>query len=320
LPDFTIRCKIVINREAITVFKINFLRKELIEKISRIIEKNEVIRPLPNLTLSRRKAPTEPRSYILPPSICIAVQGAKRLFLGNETYVYNIKHFLLTSIDLPVTAQIIEASEKKPYIGITWQIDMDVLLELIMEHSFSIQTKQVSRGVTLGTVTVQILDAFRRLIELLEEPENIPALLPVIQKEIIYRLLISEQGPRLIQIALVSNHGHYITKAIEYLKKHFAESLSVKELASFVGMSVSSFYQHFKALTGMTPLQYQKKLRLNEARRLILSEALDITNAAFQVGYESPSQFSREYKRLFGISPSQDLKMLREESLTVSAS
>lgn len=302
------------------MFKIDFLREELIERISKLIENQEVVKPLPNLTLSNHKAPTEPRSYILPPSICIAVQGAKRLFLGDETYIYDIKHFLLTSIDLPVTTQIIEASEEKPYIGITWQINMDILLELIMEHNFSIQTKQVSRGVTLGTVTVQILDAFRRLIELLEEPENISALLPIIHREIIYRLLISEQGPRLVQIALVSNHGHYITKSINYLKKHFSEPLSVKELANFAGMSVSSFYQHFKALTGMTPLQYQKKLRLNEARRLILSEALDITNAAFQVGYESPSQFSREYKRLFGISPSQDLKMLREESLTVSAS
>jgi len=302
------------------LLEVDFLREMLIEKISKLTENQEVVKPLPNLTLSCRKAPTEPRSYILPPSICIAVQGVKRLFLEDETYVYDIKHFLLTSIDLPVTTQIIEASEEKPYIGITWQIDMNILLELIMEHNFSVKTKQVSRGVTLGTITSQILDAFRRLLELLEEPEHIPALLPVIHREIIYRLLISEQGPRLIQIALVSNHGHYITKAIEYLKKHFAESLSVKELASFVGMSVSSFYQHFKALTGMTPLQYQKKLRLNEARRLILSEALDITNAAFQVGYESPSQFSREYKRLFGISPSQDLKMLREESLTVSAS
>ncbi|MDI3473292.1 MAG: hypothetical protein PWQ48_1573, partial [Thermotogaceae bacterium] len=292
------------------MFKIDFLREELIERISKLIENQEVVKPLPNLTLSNHKAPTEPRSYILPPSICIAVQGAKRLFLGDETYIYDIKHFLLTSIDLPVTTQIIEASEEKPYIGITWQINMDILLELIMEHNFSIQTKQVSRGVTLGTVTVQILDAFRRLIELLEEPENISALLPIIHREIIYRLLISEQGPRLVQIALVSNHGHYITKSINYLKKHFSEPLSVKELANFAGMSVSSFYQHFKALTGMTPLQYQKKLRLNEARRLILSEALDITNAAFQVGYESPSQFSREYKRLFGISPSQDLKML----------
>jgi AraC-like DNA-binding protein len=307
-------------KEAIKLLEVDFLREMLIEKISKLTENQEVVKPLPNLTLSCRKAPTEPRSYILPPSICIAVQGAKRLFLEDETYVYDIKHFLLTSIDLPVTTQIIEASEEKPYIGITWQIDMNILLELIMEHKFSVKTKQVSRGVTLGTITPQILDAFRRLLELLEEPEHIPALLPVIHREIIYRLLISEQGPRLIQIALVSNHGHYITKAIEYLKKHFAESLSVKELANFAGMSVSSFYQHFKALTGMTPLQYQKKLRLNEARRLILSEALDITNAAFQVGYESPSQFSREYKRLFGISPSQDLKMLREESLTVSAS
>ena len=296
------------------MLEMGFLREKLIEKISELTKKQKVVNLFSNLTLSCRKETTEPRSYILPPSICIAVQGAKRLFLGDETYTYDIKYFLLTSIDLPVTTQIIEATEEKPYIGIVWKIDINTLFELIAEHNFFIPTKKVSRGIVLGTVTPQILDAFRRLIELSNEPEHAPALLPIIHREILYGLLISEQGPRLLQIALVSNHGHHVSRAIDYLKEHFSESLNVKELASYVGMSVSSFYQHFKALTGMTPLQYQKKLRLNEARRLILTGSFDVTSTALQVGYESPSQFSREYKRLFGVSPSQDLKMFREKS------
>lgn len=286
-----------------------FIRQKIIEKILRVTEKQAVVNPLPGLVVSRREFPTPPNSYILLPSVCIAVQGAKRVLLSNEYYVYDVEHFLLTSLDLPVTAQVIEASKDKPYIGITLQIDKEILTELIVENSFNSLLKTVPRGISLGKMTPQLLDAFRRLLELLDEPEHISALLPVLKKEIVYRLLNSEVGPKLVQILLAGNRT--VMKAIDYLKEHFSEDVNMKDLADLVAMSVSTFYQHFKALTGMTPLQYQKKLRLCEARRLIIAGS-DVTTAAYRVGYVSLSQFSREYKKFFGILPSQDVKKIRQ--------
>ncbi|KUK29663.1 AraC family transcriptional regulator [Methermicoccus shengliensis] len=287
------------------------LRSQLKGRIYRFTEKEPVVHLIRGLKLIRSDHPTEPASYLMPPSICLVVQGAKRVLLGKEVYVYDSEKFLLTSVDLSVTAQIIEASQEKPYLGITWGIDLDTLRELIIELDVSQKMDQTSRGMVLGRVTPQILDAFRRLIELLDEPDHLSVLSRLIQKELIYRLLMSEVGPRLIQIALPGSHGYQITLAVEYLKKHFSKPIRVKELAELGRMSTSSFYQHFKALTGMTPLQYQKKLRLCEARKLILS-GLDVTTAASQVGYNSLSQFSREYKRFFGVQPSQDAKNFQQ--------
>ncbi|PLV56051.1 AraC family transcriptional regulator [Thermotoga sp. SG1] len=286
-----------------------YVRKKLIERILHLTEKQPVVSPLPGLTVSRRESPTEPNSYMLPPGICIAIQGAKRVLLGEEYYVYDVNNFLLTSLDLPVTAQVIEASREKPYIGLVWEIDMDILTELIVESRFCVREDRPSRGMSLGRVTHQILDAFRRMLDLLDEPENIPVLLPVIKREITYRLLTSEQGSKLFQMAMSEKTN--VMKAVNYLKEHFNEKVNMKELAELVGMSVSSFYQHFKALTGMTPLQYQKKLRLCEARRLLMAGS-DVTTAAYQVGYESLSQFSREYRRFFGVSPSHDAKEFKQ--------
>ncbi|ABQ47746.1 transcriptional regulator, AraC family [Thermotoga petrophila RKU-1] len=287
-------------------------RRKLIERILHLTEKQPVVRPLPGLTVGRRESPTEPSTYILPPSICIAVQGAKRVLIGEEYYVYDVENFLLNSFDIPVIAQVIEASKEKPYIGITWEIDMEILMEIVVEQKLNTRPIASSRGTSLGKVTYQLLDAFKRMLDLLDEPEHISALLPVIKKEIIYRLLVSEQGSKLIQIALSGKND--VIAALNYLKEHFSEPVNMKKLAEMVGMSVSTFYQNFKTLTGMTPLQYQKKLRLCEARKLLMA-GHDVTTAAYQVGYESLSQFSREYKRFFGVSPSQDAKRLRNSNL-----
>ncbi|KAF2959149.1 AraC family transcriptional regulator [Thermotoga sp. 38H-to] len=288
-------------------------RRKLIERILHLTEKQPVVRPLPGLTVGRRESPTEPSTYILPPSICIAVQGAKRVLIGEEYYIYDVENFLLNSFDIPVIAQVIEASKEKPYIGITWEIDMEILMEIVVEQKLNTRPTASSRGTSLGKVTYQLLDAFKRMLDLLDEPEHISALLPVIKKEIIYRLLVSEQGSKLIQIALSGKND--VIAALNYLKEHFSEPVNMKKLAETVGMSVSTFYQNFKILTGITPLQYQKKLRLCEARKLLMA-GNDVTTAAYQVGYESLSQFSREYKRFFGVSPSQDAKNLREEPHT----
>ncbi len=290
----------------------NFIREKLIEMIFHLTKKEPIVNPLPRLTVSKHETPTEPKSYILPPGVCLALQGTKRVLLGDEYYVYDVDHFLLTSLDLPVTAQIIEASEEKPYFGITWEIDMNILSELIVEHKFNTKFGNMSRGIALGNVTVHLLDAFRRLLDLINEPQHFSALLPIVEREITYRLLTSELGSRLVQIALSENSD--VMKVLNYLKVHFSESIRMKELSDLVGMSVSSFYQHFKFLTGMTPLQYQKKLRLCEARRFIMMGS-DITTASYQVGYESISQFSREYKRFFRLLPSQDKINLRQNHI-----
>ncbi|SFM60079.1 AraC family transcriptional regulator [Thermodesulforhabdus norvegica] len=290
------------------------LRALLIGKICGLTEKQSPVTPLPGLTLSRIESPTEPTSYILPPSICLSLQGAKRVLIGNEAYTYNAESLLITSLDLPVTAQVVEASEERPYVGITWEIDMRSLTELIVESGIGLTAPgQVYRGMALGRVTRQILDAFRRLVELVDEAEHAQVLAPIIRKEILYRLLTSPQGPRLIQIALSTNRSRQIAKAVTYLKKNFQKTLKMRELASFVGMSTSSFYQHFKTATGMSPLQYQKKLRLCEARRLLLA-GCDVTTAAFKVGYESSSQFTRDYRKFFGLPPSRDAQKLQNET------
>lgn len=189
---------------------------------------------------------------------------------------------------------------------------MEIVMEIVVEQKLNTKPITSSRGTSLGKVTHQLLDAFRRMLDLLDEPEHVSALLPVIKKEVIYRLLVSEQGSRLIQIALSGRND--VVTALNYLREHFSEPVNMKELAEMVGMSVSNFYHNFKTLTGMTPLQYQKKLRLCEARKLLMA-GQDVTTAAYQVGYESLSQFSREYKRFFGISPSQDAKRLRNGRL-----
>lgn len=291
----------------------DYVRRKLIERILHLTEKQPAVRPLLGLTVSKRTFPTEPSTYILPPSICIAVQGAKRVFVGEEYYVYDVENFLLNSFDIPVVAQVIEASKEKPYIGMTWEIDMEILMEIVVEQKLNTKPITSFRGTSLGKVTHQLLDAFRRMLDLLDEPKHISALLPVIKKEILYRLIVSEQGSRLIQIALSGKND--VVTALNYLKEHFSEPVKMKRLAEIVKMSVSNFYQNFKTLTGMTPLQYQKKLRLCKARKLLMA-GQDVTTAAYQVGYESLSQFSREYKKFFGISPSQDAKSLRHGLLT----
>lgn len=217
------------------------------------------------------------------------------------------------SVDLPIIANIIEASEEQPYLGLIMELDLTEISQLIVDSELAFtQSKEAQKGIAVGELSESLLDAFVRLAELLDEGQNIKILAPIIKREIFYRLLMSEQGTRLHQIATAGSHSHQIAKAIDWLKNNFVKPLSVGDLASYTGMSKSSFYTHFRSMTSMTPLQFQKKLRLSEARRLMLTENLDAMAATFKVGYESPSQFSREYSRLFGAPPSKDIKSLRE--------
>ncbi|HCG8198223.1 TPA: AraC family transcriptional regulator [Vibrio parahaemolyticus] len=274
---------------------------------------NQYDTPISGLRFSRWTTPTPPTSYTHNPSICLIAQGRKRVLLGEESFIYDANHFLISSVDLPIIANIIEASEEQPYLGLIMELDLTEISQLIVDSELAFtQSKEAQKGIAVGELSESLLDAFVRLAELLDEGQNIKILAPIIKREIFYRLLMSEQGTRLHQIVTAGSHSHQIAKAIDWLKNNFVKPLSVGDLASYTGMSKSSFYTHFRSMTSMTPLQFQKKLRLSEARRLMLTENLDAMAATFKVGYESPSQFSREYSRLFGAPPSKDIKLLRE--------
>jgi AraC-like DNA-binding protein len=267
---------------------------------------------IPGLTLHRFDAPTDPTSYTLAPSVCLIGQGRKRVFLGEQAYVYDAHHFLINSVDLPLVAQIIEASADRPYLGLTLELDFRAIAKLILDSNLPAPRTQHDRlGIAVSQVSLPLLDAFERLIDLLDQPEDIPALAPLVRQEIYYRLLVSEQAPRLRLIASVESHSFQIAQAIDWLKRNFDKALRVEDLAAKAGMSTSSFHHHFRSTTAMSPIQYQKRLRLNEARQLMLTQHIDAAAAAFQVGYESPSQFSREYSRLFGAPPMRDMRKLQ---------
>ena len=273
---------------------------------------DELVTAIPGLSLYRRDEPTEPMSGMYEPSICLIAQGAKRVLLGDETYVYDAQHFLITSVNLPTVAQVIKASRERPWLGLKLKLDQREISQLMVDSNLPpLRTQQSSRGMAIGEVTLPLISAFQRLIDLLAEPKDIPILAPIIQREIVYRLLVGDQGARLRQMASAGSQSQQIARAIDWLKSHFTNSFRIEDLATQVNMSTSTFHHHFRALTAMSPLQYQKWLRLNEARRLMLSERLDATSAAFQVGYQSPSQFSREYSRSFGAPPLRDMTNLR---------
>ncbi len=276
-------------------------------------KEDQLVTAIPTLTLFRRNELTEPSSAMYEPGICLIAQGAKRILLGEDTFVYGESHYLITSVDLPTVVQIIKASREKPCLGLMLKLDQREISQLIVDSNLPLPRPQQSdRGMATGEVTLPLLNAFQRLIDLLDEPKDIPILAPVIQREIFYRLLVGDQGMRLRQMASVGSQSQQIARAIDWLKSNFTRPLRIDDLAMQVNMSTSTFHHHFRSLTAMSPLQYQKWLRLTEARRLMLTEDEDAASAAFQVGYESPSQFSREYGRLFGAPPLRDITSLRQ--------
>jgi AraC-like DNA-binding protein len=284
------------------------------KSIARLTEKGELhTTAVPGLSLFRREEPTGPITGMYEPSICVVAQGAKRVLLGDDTYVYDAHHYLITSVHLPTVVQIIEASREKPYLGLRLKLDQREISQLMVDSNLPPpRVQQSNRGMATGEVTLPLLTAIQRLIDLLDEQQDIPILAPIIQREIIYRLLVGDQGERLRQIASAGSQSHQIARAIDWLKGNYSQPLSIDNLAAQVRMSSSTFHHHFRSMTALSPLQFQKQLRLQEARRLMLAERMDAATAAFQVGYESPSQFSREYNRLFGAPPLRDITILRQ--------
>lgn len=292
------------------------LQQATAKQIDRWVDKSEDwTTPIPNLVFFRREEPTEACACLVEPSVVLVVQGSKQMLVGAETFSYNTSNFLITSLDLPGNTQVLEASPGQPCLGLLLKIDFRTVAELVSQGGLPHPGKpSAGVGMGLGTMTPALMEPINRLVELLNEPDAIPVLAPMIQREIHYRLLLSDQAPRLRQIASVDSQGHRIAKAIDWLKTNYASQLRIEDLAASVQMSAPTFHHHFRQLTAMSPLQYQKTLRLNEAKRLMLNQQLSASSAAFQVGYESASQFSREYNRLFGAPPRRDIEQMRRES------
>lgn len=254
------------------------------------------------------------------PILCIVAQGAKTILLGTEAYLYDSSRLLVLSVDLPVAAQVTRANAAAPYLSLVLDLEPRRIADLVLKvypNGLPRAVSPESRGVYLAPSNPQFLDAASRLLELMANAEDAALLAPLIIDEILIRLLRSPAvGPRLAQVGLADSSTHRVSKAIEWLRKNFASPMRVEDLADLANMSLSSFHQHFKAVTSMSPLHYQKVLRLQEARRLMLSSMLDASEAAHRVGYLSASQFSREYARLFGQAPTRDIAQLMERGLT----
>ena len=266
---------------------------------------------VPRLAFFRTTTTHGPMCSVYRSVLVIAPQGAKRIVLGEEAFEYDRTQYLLTSVELPVVGQVIEASADAPYLCAVLDIDLRQVSELLGEHGQQLPAAPMARGMGVRPLDEGLADAMLRLARLVESPRDIPALAPLAEREILYRLLAGEQGARLRHTLLADSQGHRVARAIGWLKDNFHQPLSIDALAERVNMSPSSLHHHFKAMTAMSPLQYQKHIRLQEARRLLLAEPIDAATVARRVGYESPSQFSREYRRLFGAPPGQDAARLR---------
>lgn len=262
---------------------------------------------VPALHLSRFSAPSDLVALLYEPCLCVVAQGAKEVVLADEAHRLDPARSLLVSVDLPVAARVVEASASRPYLGVRVSLDPAVVGELLAEGAAPPPPGPPARALAVYTVEPQLLDAVARLVALLDSPQDVGPLAPLVLREITYRVLTGPQGVRLRQIASSGAPAHRVARAIRWLRDHYADPLRVEGLARHVGMSPSALHLHFKGVTGMSPLQYQKRLRLQEARRLMLGEGFDAASAAFRVGYESPSQFSREYRRTFGAPPRRDV-------------
>jgi AraC-like DNA-binding protein len=288
-------------------------QEELAERIARAIAEDGWIEPMQGLRLNRYSTPTEPFHGVSQPSLCVIAQGSKEVLLGDSRYRYDPAHYLLATVELPTVGQVIEATAERPYLSLRLDLDPALVSSVMVEAGHLASRNQGDvRAMDVSPLDVDLLDAVVRLIRLLESPAEARVLRPLITREIVYRLLKGEQGNRLRHMAFLGGHTDRIAGAVERLRREFNQPLRIDSLARDLGMSVSGFHHHFKAVTAMSPLQFQKQLRLHEARRLLLGENLDAASAGYRVGYDDPSQFSREYKRLFGQPPVRDVERLRE--------
>lgn len=296
-----------------TVDRARELRMELARRIALYMGSAENrATDIAGLTLHRRTSTTAPCSMTYEPCVTVMAQGRKRVDLGRTTFIYGESRYLLTSVDLPIVSQIIEASEAVPCLAMSLKLEMPVVRELLNREEIQVaEAPSDSPAMATGEATEEFLSACCRLIDLLDTPQDIPFLSGLIQREIIYRILRGPEGARLQAIATLGDQSNRTAKAIAWVSANYAKPLRVEDLAQIAGMGVSTLHHHFRALTAMSPVQYQKQLRLQAARGRMLIDGLDAASAAFEVGYESASQFNREYSRFFGQPPMRDVRTLR---------
>jgi AraC-like DNA-binding protein len=287
-------------------------REELVERIARVLREDGSFDVFPGFRLSRSSRPTEPVRSVYQPAFCFVAQGRKQVLLGEELFRYDPGHYLIYTVDLPLTFQVEEASKERPYLGFALNLDSSLVASVMMESGVERKKGDASlKAMDVGPTDANLLDAVVRLVRLLDSPVERNVLAPLIIREIVFRLLVGGQGARLSHLLTSARDTRRISKAIGHLRENFNQPLRMDDIAHELGMSVSGFHHHFKSVTAMSPLQFQKQLRLQEARRLMLGEDLDAASAGFRVGYEDPSYFSREYKKLFGAPPQRDIAHLR---------
>lgn len=297
-------------------------RKELTERIARALPSNGAAKPLEGLSFYRASSKLGPIHAVTLPSLCVIAQGVKEVHLGEKTYCYDPYSYLLTTVELPVVGQITEASPETPYLALRLVLDPALIASVMLDAGLPAPRREggTMRGLDVSPLGTGLLETTLRLVRLAEaSPAEARVLLPLVTREIVFRLLQGEQSARLRQIAVLGGHAERISQAIGLLRKDFDKQLRIESLAKEIGMSPSVFHEHFKAVTALSPLQFQKHLRLQEARRLMLSEDIDAASAGHRVGYEDPSQFSKEYKRLFGDPPLRDIERLRQSFHSASA-
>jgi len=288
-------------------------RGELVERIAGVIREDGRVEPRRGLQLARSSSPTDPVHRVYGPAFCVIAQGIKEVHLADGRYRYDPSHYLFTSVELPMVSRVVEASEERPYLGLRLVLDPAVVASAMVEADLPPSRAGAGvKAIDVSPLDASLLDAVVRLVRLLDSPAESRLLAALVIREIVYRLPMGEQGGRLRQIAASGGQAHRIAKAIERLREGLDRPLRIDDLARELGMSASGFHHHFRAITAMSPLRFQKQLRLQEARQLMLGEDLDAASAAFRVGYGDASHFSRDYKRLFGEPPIRDVERLRE--------
>jgi AraC-like DNA-binding protein len=288
---------------------------ELCALIARHAGPGQTTTPLPGVRLIASAVPTEPINGIYEPAFAVVAQGAKRTMLGDKIFEYGAGKYLVVSVDLPIVGNVVRASNEEPYLAFVSTLKPAAIAALLLETATSDSGAAAPSGLAVSEASTELLDPIARLLRLLDRPDDVAVLGPMLEREILWRLLTGEQGGTVRQIGLADSRLSQVSRAIRWIRAHYAQTLRIEDLAQVAGMSASSFHRHFRAVTAMSPLQYQKQIRLQEARARLLADSEDVAAVGFAVGYDSPSQFSREYSRLFGASPGRDVARLR----TISA-
>jgi AraC-like DNA-binding protein len=289
-------------------------REELAERIMQALPDDGALQPRPGLYFQRRSTPAGRVYATSPPSFCVIAQGSKDILLGEDVFHYDAAHYLITTMELPLVGEVIDASPQCPYLSARLLLDPSLVTSVMLDSGLSAERNDgTTKAVDVSALDVDLLDATLRLVRLVEAPDEYRVLAPLIVREIIYRLLTGAQADRMRHLTTCGGQTHRMARAVEILRENFDKPLRIEDLARELSMSVSGFHAHFKAATAMSPLQFQKQLRLQEARRLMLNENLDAAEAGYRVGYDDPSHFNREYKRHFGKPPRQDVAALKVE-------